>query len=284
MKSVIFLLFCFLCNSSYAVFPHHIVYRVDSRDINEIIRVDGLLPRTDGEINYNLTNHFTGESIAGRRSAFVSTSSELQDVVSYYSSLVPRTYGMFSESQNYIYYIYAIRPSSQFYDMETSLANLRDSIEPDTMEYYRIQSLLSRFGGMHEQVALGGISPDRIMAFARIDGRMLNQYGLEHNSQLFSELFWAPRWIDNTEYNNSHNNETSNIQPYTILSVPPPSREMAQLDGRQEMVPLAYTCEGVQPTDSKLLLDSQRCQNFNIQRYFYEIKPLVSILKNIFNE
>lgn len=274
-------LFCFLMIfSQFSIadtFPHSIVYRIDNRDISDITTSGGFHPRSDGQQDFNLTHHFTGQSVEGRRSIFISTSYLLRDVIEYSSRLVPYVNGQFSES--YSTYIYAIRPDSNFYDVESSLETSRDNYDEETYMHDSIQRLLDRYNNMHEIVSVGHIPVARIMSYARLDGSMLNQYGLDDDSPLFSEMFWASRWSNNTNYNSNFDNDVSSTQPYQPTGVPSGVEVVAQLEPGSDTVRLANTCDGINlSNNTRIRQVNNECGNFHINRNIYDKTTFGKIL------
>lgn len=142
-------------------------------------------------------------------------------------------------------YIYVIRPDLNFYDVEGSLIHTRNNTSNTNMRN-RINSLLSNYSGMEELVARDGFSQNRILSYARLDADMLQRYGTSYNSALFTESFWAPRWINNPTYDYHNDQDISNSSPYLQVGMP----EGAVLEvsnGTQPSVRLGETCLGISP-------------------------------------
>lgn len=216
-----------------APFPHSIVYRVDSRDI-EAIRDDlGFSPRESNiyDANNNLASHISGNSIVDSESPFVSTTVSWQMVIDH--SI--RNYYRESEDQGFFAghlpdtYIYAIRPTDTFYDAMYSLnIAISESEEPDT-SYLRL--LAHTYQHEEEITHHGTIDFNRIMSHAVITVDMLNERleanrdengrlpsQIPYTDAIYSQMFWAQRWIDNSDYDEFFDDDRSSTYPWREVS------------------------------------------------------------------
>ncbi|AHF79060.1 Putative hydrolase (plasmid) [Sodalis praecaptivus] len=243
------LLLVFIVMHSHAVNIHPIVYRADSRKIADISAAGGMFPWGLDHLDpdTDLIHHFEGESLEERGSVFVSTSSSLAQVIQHASSLArPNSEEPYDHS--FVTYIYAIRPTQDFYDVEASILNRRNALPNESPLRTRLDRLLHDYGGMEELVAVNGIPFDRIIGFIRIDGNMLNRYGVSPGSPLLSETHWSNRWERaGTRYETRYNIQGSSPQPYPIVAVnaePTGSRRVVR-NGTERDVPLSFSCKGV---------------------------------------
>lgn len=226
---------------------YDMVYRADSRDIREIAETGGMFPWPGETLDNDLLHHFEGESVEGRVSAFVSTTSSLAQAVQHAASLArPNSEEPFDE--DFSTHIYAIRPAGNFYDVEAALSHARDNAAPDSTQRVRLNLLLRDYGGMDELVALNGFRADRILRYAVLDGSMLNRYGVAAGSPLLSDGFWADRWLtEGTRYDRAFDHDTSASAYYpgvAIHSSPTGVRQVIR-NGSQPDVPLAFACDSV---------------------------------------
>lgn len=223
------------------------VYRTDSRDMNAIAEAGGMFPWPGEMLDADLLHHFEGESVEGQVSAFVSTTSSLAQAVLHAASLA-RPNSEVAFDADFSTYIYAIRPAGNFYDVEAALSHARDNAAPDSTLRIRLARLLHDYGGMDELVALNGFRVDRILRYARLDGSMLNRYGVSSGSPLLSDRFWAERWQTNgTHYDRAFDRDTSASAIYpgvAIHSLPAGVRQVIR-NGSQPDVPLAFACDSV---------------------------------------
>lgn len=274
--------FYILCmvTTCYAIEPATVVYRADDRPIDTIAAAGGMYPWA-GERDTDLTHHFEGESIEDRVSSFVSTSSSLRQVVEHAASLArPNSEEPFDNE--YRTYIYVIRPNEQFYDVRHSLLEARD-ISQDDVQRSRLSVLIHDYADMEEIVAANGFRADRLIRYAELTGNMLNMF--YDTGQLFSEVFWSGRWIDNNAYNHAYDTHTSSIEPYRnvgnatgIISV--------VSNGNQSSSLLGITCLGVPSSSSKLKAErsitsaSNSCisnELVNTRRVIYDRKILAMV-------
>lgn len=233
---------------SWAINPTSIVYRTDSRTLSDIHEAGGMWPLREGVPDNDLTHHFEGESIDGMCSNFVSTSQSLRAAVEHAVSL-SRPNESEPYDPDFVTYIYVIRPDLNFYDLEGSLIHTRNSTSNTNMRN-RINTLLSNYSGMEELVARGGFAQNRILSYARLDADMLQRYGTSGGSALFTELFWAPRWINNPTYDYHNDQDISNSSPYLQVGMPEGS-VLEVSNGNQPSVRLGETCLGVSPNFNK---------------------------------
>ncbi|HGJ5882588.1 M85 family metallopeptidase, partial [Arsenophonus sp.] len=200
--------------------PKNIVYRASSINPTTILDRGGFYPsREPGEIfSFDLTRHFEGEALEGETSAFISTSYSLQSTILHAASLA-RPNSELGYCEDFFYYIYMIRPSDNFYDLEASLRYAINQLPESDERRNRYQRVLSDYGGMHELVAPNNIPADRIMRYAILTGSMLNTYGTSDNSLLFTDAFWSERWMSNgILYNEAYNEDHSNPYPYVTTT------------------------------------------------------------------
>jgi len=241
-----FFIIIFLCSQisfSWAVYPTGIVYRVDSRELNDIHEAGGMWPLEDGIPDNDLMHHFTGESLDGMCSNFVSTSQSLASVVEHAMFLASTHYD--SYDPEFVTYIYVIRPDLNFYDVRSSFVNTLNNTTDEEM-INGINRLLASYVNMDELAARQGFSQNRIISYARLDSEMIQQYG----SALYSESFWLPRWINNPRYNFNNDPDISNSEPYqhvgsfngSVLEV---------VNDNQSTIRIGNTCLGVSPYFNK---------------------------------
>lgn len=225
----------------------NIVYRVDQRDISDIISAGGMWPNIDvDEVpDNNLMHHFEGEAVENGHSNFVSTSGSLQSVI-HFAALRAREDSSSDYDQDFETYLYRVRPASYFYNVDTSLTAERDMFGRDSPEWGRLNTLLRDYGGMGEFAAREGFPHSRIISYARLTGDMLNQYLLhnEDNSELFTESFWRERWIEHDGYNHEFDQNVTSSQVYPYVGQPTGVMRQA-VNGTQPPVPLSFTCLGV---------------------------------------
>lgn len=106
----VFILIFYTLKTAYAVPPPDVVYRYDSRPPNQIFAA-GFRSWGDDE---DLLRHVSGESINNRTSAFVSTTSNWMTIEQMARTLMgPNTQA----------WVYAIRPTANFHDINGSLIN-----------------------------------------------------------------------------------------------------------------------------------------------------------------
>lgn len=251
MKKIIILIpLLFISFIAWSVNPIHIVYRVDDRDLSKINISGGMYPWEEGQPDDDLTHHFEGESLEGRRSNFVSTTSSLRTAVMHAASLArPNSEEPFSEE--FVTYIYEIRPASNFFSVDESLINARNLSPENSLRRERLTRLINDYTHMGEFVAREGFSHDRIIAYAELNGDMLRQYYNDHISALFTQSFWNSRWIRNEGYNHSFDQDTTSTENYANMDTPLGVMNMV-INGTQPPVPLSFTCLGVnsQPNTS----------------------------------
>ncbi|MBE8595207.1 enterotoxin A family protein [Xenorhabdus sp. BG5] len=127
---------------SYAQPPINIVYRMDFRPLERIIRDGGFRPLG---MNDDIAQHVQGVEPQNEadRSAFVATSTDPEFVFEW---------GADFDDEHDPFYIYDIRPTSNFYSVVSSLQYLYQ--QTDNNEYRR---LINTFGYQSEYVAVGGI-------------------------------------------------------------------------------------------------------------------------------
>lgn len=272
---------------SYAIEVHSVVYRTDNRNIHEILLSGGMWPWHSETVDYDLTHHFEGESLEEQTSAFVSTSSSIASVVQHAASLA-RPNSEFPFDEDYLTYIYTVRPNNNFYDVQGSLRIARDNAPLNSQRRNRLERLLRDYTGMEEIVAVNGFSSDRIVEYAVLTGAMLNQYGIHSGSPLLSDVFWAERWRqEETVYNHQYNSDTSNLMPYNMIDIPTGIRSVV-VNGTQPEVPLSFTCFGVNSNShlSKrdiFLKKKPSCTKYeiiNIHSLIYDKGLLYSLIEN----
>ncbi|EKT62437.1 scabin-related ADP-ribosyltransferase [Providencia burhodogranariea] len=107
---ILFVLIFITLNTAHAIPPPDIVYRIDSRPPNQIFAT-GFQSWGDDE---DLLRHVSGESINNRTSALISTTSNWMTIEQMARTLMgPNTQA----------WVYAIRPSINFHDINGSLIN-----------------------------------------------------------------------------------------------------------------------------------------------------------------
>lgn len=249
MRTVVFLLAFFILPGHVIIKTYPIVYRADSRHIDALSQAGELFPwgREHSVPDTDLIRHFEGESLEERGSIFVSTSSSLAEVIRHAASLArPNSEEPFDRA--FSTFVYAIRPADNFYNVEASIVDRRNTLPRDASLRTRLDRLLHDYGGMEELVAVNGIPFDRILNYIRIDGELLNHYGVSPGSPILSETYWINRWEKaGTRYNTSYDRQTSSPQPYSIVAInaePTGSRLMVR-NGTEDEVPLSFSCKGV---------------------------------------
>jgi len=238
-------------------------------------------PWRTGVPDDNLIHHFEVESLEDRSSNFVSTTSSLEVAVEHAAALArPNSEEPFDE--DFVIYIYVIRPDLSFFDVDASLIYARDQSPENSSERERLNNLIRDYTGMDEVVSWGGFIENRIMSYAELNGRMLQRYGANPGSPLFSQEFWASRWIPNNNYNPEFNSDTSNTVAYTSMSNP--RGFVTQVaNGTQPPVSLSFTCMGINsgfPSFLKAGKDEPVCpqnQYLNIKRVIYDKNILTAL-------
>lgn len=274
--------FCTYGSSVWSVPTYNIVYRTDDRPLTQIQEAGGMWPWRQGTPDDDLSHHFEGESVENHSSNFVSTTANLRVVVEHAASLArPNSDEPFDE--NFVTYIYVIRPNEDFYNVDASLIFARDEAVQDSIRRERLDRLIRDYTGMEEVVAYTGFSAYRIIFCAELTGEMLRQHGVEQNSVLFSEAFWESRWINNDMYDPIFDTDTSNYEVYSFVDTPRGYVAMV-VNGTQPPVSLGATCLGVSPDISSFSLnmtkDELACsknQYLNITTVFYD-KEFLNIL------
>lgn len=224
-----------------AIVPPSVVYRVDERALHELTGVGGMHP-WPGQQDVDLIHHFDGESLEDQSSAFVSTSSDLRAVVEHAASLArPNSEEPFDN--DFQTYIYVIRPGADFYDVEGSIRAARNAAGAGTPLWDGYSAILRDYGGMEEWAALNGIGVSRIIRYAPLTGAMLRRF--HASGQLFSETFWASRWVSNTAYDPRHDADRGNSQPYGVVGAPRGFTLTVQ-NGTGPALPASLTCLGAE--------------------------------------
>jgi pertussis toxin subunit 1 len=225
---------------SYAINPVSIVYRVDDRHMEAIHDARGMYPRGSGSnADYQLARHFEGESVEGRNSGLVSTTSSLEQAVRHAASLA-RANSQEPFDLDFKIYLYAIRPSASFYDVDASLAYARDNAPTEELRT-AYAALIKEYGAMDEVVALTGFSDERIMDYVEITGERLRRDF--DSGSMFSSAYWADLWTFNSTYNSQHDHDVSSSTPYRDVGTPRGYAAEVQ-NGTQATVLLGMTCLG----------------------------------------
>lgn len=240
MKSlvIVFLLF-FLVPPGLAINTVNLVYRVDDRTIEKIQEAEGMWPLwNDGLPDDDLVHHFEGESIEGGTTNFVSTTASLEQAVRHAATLArPNSEEPYDEE--FVTYIYQIRPSTNFYDLDASLISARDNAPNPSTSRDRLIRMVRDYTGMSEYVAHGGFLQSRIISYARLDGAMLARYFDSH--VLFDPDFEGYRWTVNSQYNHDYDNDTTSSDIYRAAGNPRGIMNLI-VNGTQPVVPLRFTC------------------------------------------
>ncbi|WP_411705697.1 hypothetical protein [Edaphovirga cremea] len=280
-RQLIALLFIGIPFYSFSITPVNLVYRIDSRPLEELLNpaVDGMRPRdNNGELvrDEDLTRHFEGESVEGSTSAFVSTTSTLENAVDISYAMAERD----DEGQldpNAVLYIYAIRPSVDFYEIEGSFNAAIENAPPGSRRCDVLRSLIRDYGNLDEWAALGGFGADRIISVAEITGAML----IEHEAapgEMFSPEYWESRMMSNAIYSTDSDNDTSNANPWHNVGESRGFTTEVRNSTAGDRVLIADSCLGVRPSTSSMLLKSSKtldlaCENrkkpLNMFRNFY---------------
>ena len=277
MNKLIILLLCFLyVPSILAINTVSIVYRTDDRDLAAIRDAEGMWPNwTEGVPDDDLAHHFEGESIEGGSTNFVSTTASLRTAVMHAASLArPNSEEPFD--QEFVTYIYQIRPATNFYNVDASLIAARDRAPASSARRERLSHLINDYTGMAEYAAQEGFLQNRIISYARLDGPMLSQYYNDTNSVLFNPAFWHNRWIVNPHYNTAFDNDTTSPDIYPVVENPRGIMGLVT-NGTQPVVPLSFTCMGTSsqrhPEKKHLLGAEPICspnQYMNLKRNIYD--------------
>ncbi|CNH49246.1 enterotoxin A family protein [Yersinia pekkanenii] len=269
---------------TFAIHPVSVVYRADSRTPEEIVQAGGMYPFTGLPPDIDLLHHFEGESLEGYTSAFISTTASLRQAVEH-AAFTARINDEEPFDTEFETYLYVIRPSINFYNIDESL-NYIINETPDNSDLYKeVSRTLHSYGGMNEWVALGGFAQTRIISYARITGDMLQQH--YHSGQIFSSSFWDEHWQNNPLYLSALDQDLSSSVPYFSIGVPRGYITMLQNEAGQQL-PLVNTChEEPSTSDSRIKRQLSRvtCQNkaFTTSRYFYNTELLLQFL-NILSE
>ncbi|MCS3431397.1 enterotoxin A family protein [Klebsiella sp. BIGb0407] len=273
---------CMLCmvTTSYAIESVKVVYRVDDRPIDAIAATGGMHPWA-GERDTDLMHHFEGESIEHRVSSFVSTSASLRQVIEHAASLA-RSNSEEPFNNEYITYIYAIRPNEQFYDVRHSLLEARETSQDD-IQRNRLTRLIHDYADMDEIVAVNGFRADRLIRYAELTGNMLNTF--YDTGQLFSEVFWSGRWTDNTAYNHAYDTGASNTESYRNIGSATGSITLVSNSNASSSL-LGITCLGAPASSSgsraerSIVSVSNSCISYklaNTRRVIYDRKILAMV-------
>ncbi|ANI29870.1 hypothetical protein PL78_08560 [Yersinia entomophaga] len=272
---IIGLLF-FYISASYAIYPVNLVYRADTRDLGEINAANGMRPWAGPRVDYDLIHHFDGESVDDYTSAFVSTSASFRHSIEHAASLA-RANSEEPFEEDFRIFIYAIRPESNFYEVEGSIAHARDTSAEHSPRQAGLSALLHNYGGMEEWVALEGISAERIISFIEITGEILQNY--YQSGQLFSNGFWINRWQPNLGYNSANDGDISSSEFYTHIGNPRGYRDVIQ---GETLPPLAASFTCITPNSNsmkKRQLQNKRCKTRK-GRHFYFVNRLIAALEN----
>ncbi|MDN0087647.1 hypothetical protein QVN42_09615 [Yersinia nurmii] len=266
----------FYISASYAIYPVNLVYRGDTRNLGEIYAANGMRPWAGSPVDYDLIHHFDGESVEDYTSAFVSTSASFRQSIEHAASLA-RANSEEPFEEDFRIFIYAIRPESNFYEVEGSIAHARDTSAEHSQRQAGLSALLHNYGGMEEWVALEGLSAERIISFIEITGEMLQNY--YQSGQLFSYSFWINRWQPNLRYNSASDGDISSSEFYTHIGNPRGYRDVIQ---GEIPTPLAASFICITPTPNsikKRQLQSERCKTRK-GRHFYFVNRLITALEN----
>ena len=264
------LLLIFYIPSSWGVVPVDVVYRADSRNITEIEDTAGMWPRTGAIPDDDLAHHFEGESIENHTSNFISTSSSLQIAVDHAESMIRA--GNDDENydgdypENFTYYIYMIRPDSNFYNVDESFIHARNT-STNAIRTSRLNYLINSYLGMNEWVARGGVPHQRIIARVGLTSEMYRQYGLA----IFNASFLESRWELYRGYDASYNRDVGNNQVYDRIDVP--SGIMRGIEnGDDPLILLGLTCmsEYSGPSSRRQESSEGSCPAMKIKRVIYD--------------
>lgn len=240
-----FFIFSILCQTALAQnhpLVTNIVYRVDTRDPLEIERQRGFHTWAETTNNYpnnNLASHIEGGSLGeshggDRTSNFVSTSSSLSAAVEFgLQNLL--TFGV-QES----FYIYRIRPNHNFYDVNASLRNARDSNSSTPERSDLLNDLLDIYATEEKEIiALGSISDERIVQYAEFSLEMYNEF----RSAVFQPDFWEDRWVNYFSYNHQYDQDQSNPDFYPEVE-PNGFMQVVLNEENGNQAPLSQSCIG----------------------------------------
>ncbi|WP_186381462.1 enterotoxin A family protein [Yersinia mollaretii] len=282
-KSAYLIITLFIVNSAFAINQVNIVYRADSRTPEEITQAGGMFPFSDLPQDNDLLHHFEGESLDGYTSAFVSTTASLRHAIDHaaFTARISDTEPFDPEFETYLY---VIRPTENFYSIDESFNHARETSAENSHLYTKLSSLLHDYGGMEEWVAFGGFADTRIITYARLTGRMLQQY--YDSGQIFSELFWAGRWQNNPQYSSAWDQDSSASTPYLRLGLPSGYVTMAQNETGQQL-PVSFTCyEEASANTSRMKREvlKNNCHRgkIYITKYFYN-NDLILAIFNLFD-
>lgn len=175
--------------------------------------------------------------------------------------------------QEFVTYIYEIRPDTNFYSVDEALTTAQQSSAQGSVIRDRLTRLINDYTGMEEFVAHRGFSHRshrRIIAYAELNGEMLQQYYNDVDSPLFTQSFWSSRWMTNPQYDSAFNNDTTSILTYANVGGSTGSISQV-VNGTQPAVPLRFTCMGVgtqsHPSDNALLETDQTCSSYQYLDY-----------------
>lgn len=278
-------IFSMFSHFSSAINPVHVVFRTDDRALPSLRQDGGMWPWKDGHADDDLAHHFEGESIEGRRSNFVSTTASLRIAIMHAASLA-RANSEEPFDEDFVTYIYQIRPADNFYSVDEALQTARDSSAESSSRRERLTRLINDYTGMEEYVAHGGFNQNRIISYAELTGDMLMQYYNEHSSALFTQSFWNSRWLINTDYNHDFDSDTTSVATYA--NIDNPTGLISQIiNGTQPPVPLSFTCMGLNSSIGKrkdrLFFPKNTCGTQNhlaIKKIIYD-KQLIALLSNL---
>ncbi|WP_174848641.1 enterotoxin A family protein [Yersinia artesiana] len=286
IKNTCWLTLICITNSALAINPVNIVYRIDQRNPDEIAQAGGMFPRFDSIQSPDLLDHFSGEAPYGYTSGFIATTTSLEQAVEHARFSFDREAdGAYQE--DFETYLYAIRPTENFYSVDGSIIHAIDTSSQNVAQYSMLSDYLQEWGGMAEWVAYGGFTDSRILSYAVLTGTMLNCYP---ETELHSAGFWDSHWVPYPTYLTEFDQDHSSSEPYLAIGPPQGFVIMAQSESGQQL-PLAQlagaVCNNSQNINNVAMRKKRTvegiCNNkkFITSRYFYDKKALASALTSL---
>lgn len=265
-KFYIAILMLFFSSFTYAINPPSIVYRCDTRTIDEINAAGGFFPNDSSGIrNYDLMNHFEGMEGEGYVSGLVSVSYTLRHVVNHCIGMV---------MQGRQAYIYMIVPGGNFYNVSASLNAARNSLPAESIQRASINYLIDEYDTMDEYVARDGFPVGRVLNYAVLDEDMIDEYyNIDpEDSELYIDAFWESRWVHNRYWNDDFDGEVASSDIYPVVNEPASAVVMALANHNIE-IPIRFLCQQA-PAPILKQLKSLTCQVFPIVKRIVDLRMI----------
>lgn len=187
-----------------AVPPPNEVYRADFRAPDEIFR-DGFSAWGD---NMDLFSHVLGDSGQDRTDAFVSTTSSWQTIEAISLDLL--------ENEDRVLYLYTLRPSNTFYDVNGSLLN-ENMRYPGTTRSRQALTIYTDYCWEEEFASAGGIPADQII-YAERAYRVDSPMG--YRVYIDPTRLYNPSYIDGVSaINSGYMNATRDVDDMDVLTL-----------------------------------------------------------------